>query len=219
MASRATIKQLMRTFLGSTKDDPFFDDETLDPIVQQAVDSILADIQESAPNYLLKITTVQPSTPTSHIYQLALQTPAVTDFAGWLAVRYNDDGGTKLRECRSEELEDAGTDYFAVSGTDEEVVFETSPGSPVGTPLWMRHRFWPVELTSDSDAILGIPLRFHDVVALEAMFAFGLGGEQRLPPELFRRWENRRSQMLMRCSIRGAQPQRTRLEETDDYMG
>ena len=217
MASRATVKQWIRSFLGSTKDDPFFDDITLDPIVQQSVDAILADIQTAAPNYLRKTVTLQPDSATSHIYTFSSQASPVTDFAGWLAVRYNDSDGLKLRECRSEELETAGTDYFAVSGVDEAPEFETSAGSPVGTPLWMRYRFWPAELTADESAITGIPLRFHDVVALEAMFAFGLGGEQRWPQELFRRWVDRRAQLTAHCAIRGAQPQRARIEETEEY--
>ena len=57
----------------------------------------------------------------------------------------------------------------------------------------------------------GVPLKFHDVIALEMLYCFGLGGEQRLPPELWERWQRRRGQLISHVGKRGTQPSRSRI--------
>jgi hypothetical protein len=53
-----------------------------------------------------------------------------------------------------------------------------------------------------------------DVVALEALFAFALGGESRWPQELRERWTNRRAALFAHIRQRGVQPSRTRLDQS-----
>ena len=211
MASRGTLRTLIRTFLGTSADDAAFSAAILDPIVQQAVDSLIASIQDANPDYLVKLVTLVADTTTSHNYTFATQGTPIADFAKWLEVRYDDEDGSQLVEARLEELRDLGTDYFTIKGPDEAPVLVTSADSPAGKSLYFRYAYWPAELVDDNSVPTGIPSRFHDVVALEALFVFGLGGEQRLPRELYDRWFDRRAQLLSRVGRRGTQNSRTRM--------
>jgi hypothetical protein len=214
--NRGTLKTLIRTYLGTSDDDPAYSDAILNPIVQQAADSLLSSIQDANPDYLVKTpVTLVADTTTSHNYTFATQSPAIADFAKWLEVRYNDEDGAPLSEARLEELRDAGTDFFAITGPDEAPVLVTSKDSPAGTDLYFRYGYWPAELVDDNSVPTGVPSRFHDVVALEALFAFGLGGEQRLPRELYDRWFDRRAQLLSRAGRRGVQNSHSRLVDLD----
>lgn len=215
--NRAAIKTLIRTYLGTSDDDPAYSDTILNPVVQDAVDSILNDIERQNPSYLVKpAVTLQADGAASHNYTLATQSPAITDFARFLELRFDDEDGTTLTEARVEELRDAGSDYFAITGADESAVFVTSADSPAGNPLYLRYAYWPTELASDSSSPTGIPGRFHGVIALESLFAaFGLGGEQRLPRELHDRWLDRRSQLMAHVGHRGTQNSRSRVVPDD----
>ena len=210
MASRATIKGWIRNLLGTTDDDPFFASSTLDPIIQQACDALVAGISDNNPDYLVRTpVTLTALSAASHIYSFPQLN--ITDFAKALEVRYTDEDGLELVEARFEELRDSGSDYYAITGADEIAQLQTSRGTEVGVALWMRYRYWPVDMDDDSDSPEGIPTKFHDVVALEALFAFGLGGEQRLPPELHQRWIDRRGQLFAHVAVRSTRPRRTRL--------
>jgi hypothetical protein len=212
VASRSTIKGWIRNLLGTTADDPFFADETLDPIVQQAADAIVGAILEHNPDFLVKTpVTLAALAATSNIYNLPSQTTPVTDFAGVLEMRATDETGRELQEARLAELTAFGGYWYAITGADESAQIVTSRDTPAGTPLWLRYRYWPVDMAEDTDAPGGIPVKFHDVVALESLFAYGLGGEQRLPPELFQRWQDRRGQLLSHVSRRSTRPRTTRL--------
>lgn len=217
MASRLVIKGWIRRFLGTSDDDPAFDDSVLDPIVQQAVDSLLTAIQDVNPDYLVKPPVLLTAdSPTSHNYTFASQSAPITDFAKWLEVRYTDEDGAQLDEARLEELASFGGDFFAITGPDEAPILVTSSDTEAGTGLWLRYAYWPAVLAGDSSQPTGISSRFHDVVALEALFAFGLGGEQRLPPELRERWFDRRGQLLARAGRRGTGVSRTKLVRVDE---
>ena len=211
MADRATIKTSALRFLGAKSDDPFYSDTILDPIVQEAVDSLLTDINEQNPDYNQTVVTLTAASTTSNLYALATQSPAVTDFSAWRQIRALDDTGIILHEVRYDELREAGVDHFALSGIDSAVIIETSSGTPKGQDLWMRYTIMPAVLTVDGDVPGGIPLRFHDVIALEMLFAFALGGEQALPRDLHNRWFDRRNQLMRHVGQRGAQPSRTRM--------
>ncbi len=216
MASRGTLKTWIRNLLGTTTDDPSFPDSVLNPIVQQAADAIVADILADAPDFLVKPgVTLAADSATGHTYSLATQAVPIANFAGVVELRYTDETGMEFDEARLEELRDFGADYYAVLGADEEAQFVTSPDTQAGVALWLRYRYWPAELVEETDAPGGIPARFHDVVALESLFAFGLGGEQRLPPELYQRWHDRRAQLFAHIGKRSTTPRRTRLLQTD----
>lgn len=217
MATRATIRSTLLTFLATASDDPLYSATILDPIIQQAVDALLHDIQEANPDYLSTSVTLTANSTSSHLYTFATQAVPVTDFARWLEVRYTDENGVPLAECRLEELRDFGSDYFCITGPDETPILQTSTDSPAGTALFFRYAYWPVVLASDTSEPTGIPNRYHDVVELEALFAFGLGGEQRMPPELFGRWRDRRAQLLARVGRRGVQPSGSRLVMREDW--
>jgi hypothetical protein len=213
--NRGTLKTLIRTYLFTSDDDPAYSDTVLDPIAQQAYDSVLSDINQAKPDYLSKTVTLAADSSASHDYIFATQAVPIDDFASWLEVRYTDEDGTALEEARLEELRGAGSDFFAITGPDEAPVLTTSKDSPAGTPLFFRYGYWPADFVDDSSTLAGVPVKYHDVVALEALFAYGLGGEQRLPPELFNRWRDRKAQMLARVGRRGVQNSRSRLVDVD----
>lgn len=216
MANRGALRDILYALLGTTSDDQAFPSTTLNTLLQQAVDSLLADIQLANPHHLSKIVTLTAASATSRLYQFSAQAPAITDFARWLEVRYDDEDGLELTERRLEDLRGSGADHFALTGVDEAPTLQTSKDSTAGTPLFFRYAYWPAQMSSDSSTPDGIPLRFHDVVPLEALFAFGLGGEQRRPPELSLRWTDRRAQLLTHVGRRGVQPARTRLYGTEE---
>ncbi len=209
--TRAQIKQQIRILLGTSSDDPQFSDTILDPIVQQSVDSLIGAIQDANPDFLSKIVTLAADSATGLTYTFASQANPITDFAKWLEVRYVDQDGLELDECRAEEMMRIGGDCFVITGEDETPVLTLSSGSQVGGAVWFRYGYWPAELVDDNSVPTGISSRFHDVIALEALFVFGLGGEQRRPPELSNRWLDRRAQLLARVGRRGVTPSRTRV--------
>ena len=206
MATRAQLLARVQVFLGTDTDDPQFDATVLNDILQDAYWSLLEDIRLTDPNYLATTVTLSPASSSSRVYTFAAQTSPITDFAGWLDVRWSDETGIRLNEVRYDELSGKQGDTFALTGQDEALVLTVSPNADPGQSIWLRYAQWPAAWTADTDTPSQIPVRFHDVVALEALFAFGLGGEQRLPPELQNRWMDRRSQLLASVSRRGVQP-------------
>ena len=216
MANRGTIRTSLLALLGTSSDDPLYSATVLNPIIQQALDALLADVQDANPDYLaLPPITLAADSASSHLYTFASQSTPITDFGKWLDVRYTDEDGTPLAECRLDELREFGTDYFTLYGTDESPILQTSHDSPAGTALYFRYAAWPAELVDDSSVPAGLSTRYHDVVALEALFAFGLGGEQQRPRDLEMRWRDRRAQMLSRVGRRGIQPSRSRVVAVD----
>lgn len=211
MADRATIVTILRVYLGTSSDDPAYTDTILNPIVQQAVDSLLTDINEANPDYNTKTVTLAADSTSSRIYTFATQSSAITDFSAWREIKALDSSGFPQIEVRFDELRASGSDHFTISGIDQAAVLERSFGSPAGQNLFMRYTTWPALLVLDTDVPGGIPLRFHDVISLEMLFAFALGGEQRIPPNLEKRWFDRRQQLMRHVGQRGAQPSRTRL--------
>lgn len=218
MATRAQVKTWIRNFLGTGADDPLYGDTSagvsplLDPIVQQVVDGIIADIAEANRAYLSKFATILPDTPTTgRIYSLATQSVPITDFSHWLELRYRDEDGALFDECRLEELSDAGADFFAITGPDEAAVIQVSRGTAAAQTLWLRYGYSPADLVDDTTPIPGIPASYHELVALEALYVFGIGGESRLPPELRERWVDTRASLIQHVTRRGVTPARTRL--------
>jgi hypothetical protein len=219
MATRATVKLWIRNFLGTEIDDPLYGDTSatsgistlLDPIVQQCVDGLIHEIQLINRGYLAKTATLLADGGTGRVYSLASQSTPIVDFAHWLEVRHTDRTGVLLDEVRLDELSDGWADSFAVRGPDAAFVIETSPATTEALPLWFQYGYWPAALANDNTAIPAIPAQFHDVVALEALFVFAIGGDSVRPPELRERWLNRRALLFQHLSQRGVQPARTRL--------
>ena len=211
MASRSTIVTSIRRLLGTADDDPAYTDTILNPIVQAAADSLLTDINEQNPGYNSTTVTLKADSSTSNLYTFASQSTPITDFARWLEIRWTDSAGLELIEARYDELRAAGQDHFFISGIDSAPVLETSPDSSAGKDIFLRYTKWFADMTADNDVPKGIPLKFHDVIPLEAIFAFALGGEQRVPPDLYNRWFDRRAQLIHHVGRRGSQPSRTRI--------
>jgi len=211
MATRAQLATRVRQFLGTAEDDPQFEDTILNPILQDAYWAILEDIKKLNPGYLQTVVTLVPDSATSRTYTFAMQVPPLTDFAGWLDVQWSDQDGAALREVRYDELPFADADTFALSGQDETAVVTIPSAATPGTDLRLVYAAWPALWTTGTDSPDLIPVRYHDVVALEALYAFGLGGEQRIPPELYTRWQDRRSQLLESVAQRGVQPSTMRV--------
>lgn len=218
MADRATIRATTLVYLGTKSDDPAYTPTILDPIIQQAVDSLITDINEQNPGYNSKTVTLTADSAASRLHTFSTQAVAITDFARWLEVRRLDSDGIELLEVRFDELRDAGRDHFVLTGIDSAPVLETSPDSPAGEDVFLRYTQWPVDLALDTDVPGGIPLKFHDVIALEMLFAFALGGEQPFPRTLHDRWFDRRNQLIHHVGRRGAQPQRTKIYAESDLF-
>ena len=203
--NRGTIATMVRTLLGTAEDDPAFSGTILNPLIQSAYDSLVADIHDANPHYLSTSVTLAADSASSHVYTFATQSSPVTDFAKWLEVRWTDEEGRLLDEVRLEELAAYGGDAFALSGVDESVVLRTATTDTAGEAIWFRYAYWPTAFTEDSSTPSGIPARYHDVVALETLFVFALGGEQARPRELRDRWQDRRNQLMARVGRRGVQ--------------
>ena len=214
MATRLSLKLWIRQWLATTSDDPAYADALLDPSLQAAYDGLIADLKDINPGFLVATAaTLTPESATSHRYNFATQAVAITNFAKWLQVRYTDEDGSSLGESRVDELSGSPGGYFAIIGADDTAVLVTSPDTTLGGNLWFQYAAWPAAFTSDSDTPSAISSRFHDVVALECLFVFGNGGEQRMPPELRERWLTRRSQLMASVSRRGVGVSRTRMVE------
>lgn len=211
MAARSTIVANIRRFLGTASNDPAYTDAILNPIVQEACDSLVTDINAQNPAYNSTTVTLTADSSTSRVYTFATQSVALTDFSRFSEVRYTDSNGFELHEAPLDGLRQSGAGHFAIYGIDSAGVLETSVDSEAGKDIWMRYTQWPALLSADGDVPGGIPLRFHDVIALEALYAFELGGEARTPQRLYSRWMDRRAQLIHHVGKRGSQPSRTRL--------
>lgn len=214
MASRSSIVTSIRRYLSVASDDPEYTDDILNPIVQEAADSLVTDINRQNPSYNAATVTLSADSASSRVYTFATQSSPITDFSRWLEVRWTDEDGLELSEANWNDLRDAGSDAFTITGIDSAAVLRTSKDSEAGKAIWLKYTQWPAELTGDSSVPGGIPLRFHDVIALEALYAFSLGGEQRTPQELYNRWIDRRGQLIHHVGQRGVQPSRTRIYES-----
>lgn len=212
MASRGTLRTLLLQYLATSADDAAFNPTVLNELLQQGYDSLVSDIHIQEPSYLSKTVMLTPFSATSHEYRFASQSPAITDFAHWVVVRLESDEGLDLDWCRHDELRDQGSDFFTIIGPDDSAVLHTSPDTIVGEEIFLRYGYWPTAFAADGDTPAAIPTRYHEVVALEAAYiAFGLGGEQRISPELLSRWNDRRAQLMHHVSRRGIRPSRTRI--------
>lgn len=213
MTTRGVLKTLVRTYLGTISTDPQYSDAILEPLLQDATNSLIIDMLEANPDCLSAAVTLAADSSTSHTYTLGTQSVPVTDFARWLEVRWTDADGSELIECRREELASQGADRFCVlSDGNYNWVLRTSPDSEAGTALYVVYAQQPADMAGDAYLPGGVPIQFHDVVALEAAsVAYGFGGEQQMPRELFTRWRDRRAQLMSFVGRRGTQPSRTRL--------
>lgn len=214
----STLCTRVRTYLGTAEDDPQYSNTILLPIAGEAYDALLHDIHELNPGYLATSVTLAAASATSHTYTFSAQSPAITDFAGWLDVRDTDSTGTRFREVRYDELNYGGDTVFALTGMDDSPTLITSPDVDAGLALYLLYVQWPAAISVVGDSPAKIPTRYHDVVALEmASIAFGLGGEQRMPPELFARWQDRRGQLMQSVSRRGSDLSSMRLDPRKEF--
>ena len=90
MAARSTIVANIRVFLATKSDDPAYTDTILNPIVQEAVDSLLTDINEQNPSYNSTTVTLAADSSSGRVYTFASQSTPITDFGRWLDIRWTD---------------------------------------------------------------------------------------------------------------------------------
>jgi len=220
MASLAALRANLLLYLATTTDDPLYTTAVCNGFLRDAHHNLLHEIHTTNRAYLAKdvlltpdSTTTQPWSTTPVLqYTLNLQNPAITDFAYWIELRKTNDDGDLLQECRLEDFRDAGNGYFAVEGPDDAAVIRLSKDTEQGINVYLKYGYWPLDMQLDTDAPNGLPVQYHDVVALEAAFIFGLGGESELPPELKTRWFDRRSALLNHVGKRGVWPSRTKVD-------
>ena len=197
MASLAVLRANTLIYLGTTAADKAFPAATLNMCLNNAVNAILADIDETAPSWLELTITL---TSTTQAYTL----PA--DFSKWQEVRLDDANGSSLTEVRSDELNATGGYAFALTGPDHAAILTTGSTISAGNPLYLKYRAWPADLAADADQPDMIPRKFHDVIALVAAEeATALGGEGVLSPSLIRRQVDRHAQLMMHVARRGTE--------------
>lgn len=205
MASVATLKTNTLIYLGTTSGDKAFPAATLLFLLNNAVNGLLADIDEQNPSWTRTIVTLAAQSSTSHLYTL----PA--DFSKWLEVNLDDKDGAPLTEVREDELDGMGGYVFTLVGADHAVTLTTGDTIATGNPLYMKYRAWPVDLSADGDSPDMIPRKFHDLVAMKAAAeGFGLGGETNVPSDFQRRLDDRHAQLMMHVSRRGVEVTTTR---------
>ena len=210
MADLSTLRTMLRTLMAIESDDPAFPVPVLTEALNQATDALVNEIHLANPDYLSVAVTLVPDTAGGRVYSLATQSTPVTDFYRWLEIRYTDVDGTELDEAEQRAFTNAGEGYFAITGTDEAAVLRTSQQSD-SKDLYFRYGFWPVQMVGETTTPDGIPLRFHDVIPLEALYVFGYGGEQGMPRDLAGRWMTRRGQLMTHIGSRGVAVARTRI--------
>lgn len=187
-------------YLGTTSTDKAFPAPTLNFLVNNAVNALLADIDEANPSWLRTIVTLAAQSSTSHLYTL----PA--DFSKWSEVKLDDANGAPLTEVREDELDATGGYVFSLVGPDHAATLTTGDTIATGNPLYLKYRAWPVDLSGDSDQPDMIPRKYHDIVAMKAASeGFGLGAESSPTPDFMRRLEDRHAQLMMHVSRRGSE--------------
>jgi hypothetical protein len=170
--------------------------------LNNAVNALLADIDETNPAWLELVATL---TSTTSDYTL----PA--DFSKWQEVRLDDADGISLTEVRSDELNATVGYAFSLVGPDHAATLTTGGTIDAAHPLYLKYRAWPADLSADTDQPDSIPRKFHDVIALMAAEeAMGLGGENALPGTLIGRKLDRHAQLMMHVARRGTDVMSTR---------
>lgn len=205
MASLATLRTNTLIYLGTTAADKAFPSATLNFLLNNAVNGLLADVDEANPSWLRVIATLAAQSPTSHLYTL----PA--DFSKWLEVNLDDKDGAPLTEVKDDELDGTGGYVFSLVGPDHATTLTTGDTIATGNPLYLKYRAWSVDLSGDADQPDMIPRKFHDLIAMNAADeGFSLGGESSPTPEFQRRRADRHAQLMMHVARRGVEVMTTR---------
>jgi hypothetical protein len=220
MASLAVMRAQLLVYLATTTDDPLFTTAVCNGFLKDVHHALVDEIHRLNRSYLVKDVLLTPDATTTQSwstapvlqYTLATQSPAITDFAYWVELRKTNDDGDLLQEAPLESLRDAGNGYFAVQFTDDSAVIRLSKDTEQGINVYMKYGYWPLDMQLDTDAPGGIPVQYHDVLPLEACFAFGLGGESSFPPELRAQWLDRKAALRAHVGKRGTWPSRTKVD-------
>jgi hypothetical protein len=189
----AEVRALMRVYLGTSEDDPAFSDTALTTLAQNAVRALLADYPEGV---LVTTTTLRPSAADPHYYGLGQQEPQILDFFVVDEVRLNDSTGAALREVPYPQRNAWGAAGYSVLNFDALAAIVTTPATTAGAPLFLVYQPTIPPLV-EGQPIAGVPVAFHDVVALDAArMAYAAGGEQRWPDTYELERQDRRAQLF-----------------------
>jgi len=195
VASLATLRTNTLIYLGTTSTDKAYPAATLNFCLNNAVNALLGDIDETNPAWLQLVATL---TSTTSDYTLP------SDFSKWQEVRLDDKDGVSLTEVRSDELNATSGYCFSLVGPDHAATLTTGGTVDAAHPLYLKYRAWPADLSADADQPDSIPRKYHDVIALMAAEeAMGLGGENALPTVLVNRKVDRHAQLMAHVARRG----------------
>lgn len=199
MATLSGLRSLVYVYLGTVPTDPAYPTASVNALINAAGNKLIADIHQANPDYLAGATTLIPTSYPD--YDLP------GEFAGWTDVRIGSSTGTRLTECRSEELANACVPSFAVSFPDGQAFLTVSSHVPSDSVLSLLYRFQPVELIEDTDIPVWLPPPFHDLLARQAAIdAFGLGNESAPSPRFVQSTEDREAQLWVAVGRRGVAP-------------
>lgn len=187
MATRAEIKQSLRGMLGLTSDDPLGSDDVLNPVVNQAYQQLVAEVAESCPDALAATATLTVAA------QIAA---SPTDLYQVRAIRETDATGSILDKRTFDELTDALSAYAITGISAPFTITLSSDLTCTSIHLTYTKGAGAVDLADDAATPPLLPVQYHDVIALESLFAMEFAGEQRRPPALEARWVNRKAGML-----------------------
>lgn len=208
------MRTYLRAMLGVEDNDKLYTSARLNLFLEQAHAGLVADVRKVAPTYYAAVVTLTES-GAGHTYNLVSQAGT---FAEVLEVRVANASGQELSQVRLEDLNAAAGNRYAISGQDAAVVITTSADVPANSALYLRYSYWPSALTSDIDPP-GIPEKFHEIVPLEALFTFELGGEAALPTTLKERWSARKLAFMVHVAERVRQPTKSDAQDLATRAG
>jgi len=187
MATRSELKAQLRAMLGLSSDDPLASDVVLNPILNWAYQGVVAEIADLAPDALwasgtIALTALSGST-VAGVYQIR-------------SLRDTDAEGTDLVRVPRSELPMASNAY-ALTGVEAPFTVRVSADVTTSTLYYdYTQAAGGSDLIADSTVPALVPTRFHDVIALEALFSAELGGEQTRPAALRQRHQDRKAQLF-----------------------
>lgn len=195
--TRDEMRTYMRTLLGVADNDQLYTNARLDLLLEQAHAGVIGEVRKAAPDYFVKSTTVTYS-GTNNNYNLGA---SLSDFAELLTVRVTSATGDKLSPTLVERIGDAKSKNYALYDRDDIAKLITSGDVSGNATLWVRYSYWPAALDSNIDPP-GIPEKYHEVVPLEAIFAFEIGNEAQVPKGMRERWILRKQQFIAHAQNR-----------------
>lgn len=197
-------------YLGTKSSDPFYPTSRVDALINAAYKELVADVQQTDPDYLLVSDTIEADSAESHTYDLGAQLPTL---ARLIEVRLTDQDGTLLIRVREDERTRYSGAIYSLSGYDHDATLTTGDGVTAGSDLFIKYLPHPSDLSDPADSPDAVPREYHDLIALKAAITgYALGGEQFAPRDLIALAQDRHAQLIQHLYRRAEDPYIRRLD-------